>query len=64
MESATDSGVDSGAESSVESATDSPETAVYKAFETLATGDVVDVEGFVYWYTNINTHITKITKVG
>ncbi len=41
-----------------------PETDVYKAFETLQVGDVVDVEGFVYWYTNVNTHITKITKVG
>jgi len=40
-----------------------PETEVYKAFETLAVGDVVDVEGFLYWYETINTHITKITKV-
>ena len=39
------------------------ETDVYKAFETLVAGDVVDVEGFVYWYENVNTHITKITKV-
>ena len=40
-----------------------PETDLYKAFETLAAGDVVDVEGYLYWYTNVNTHITKITKV-
>ena len=39
-----------------------PETEVYKAFETLKAGDVVTVEGFVYWYAGINTHITKITK--
>ena len=41
-----------------------PETEVYQAFATLVAGDVVDVEGFVYWYNGINTHITKITKVG
>lgn len=34
----------------------------YGQFATLAAGDVVDVEGFVYWYNGINTHITKITK--
>lgn len=48
-----------------------PDTAVYKAFAELQVGDVVDVEGFVYWYDadedasgdGINTHITKVTKV-
>ena len=41
-----------------------PETDVYKAFETLKVGDVVDVEGFVYWYASkINTHITKIDLI-
>ena len=40
-----------------------PDTEVYKAFATLAAGDVVDVEGFVYWYNAINTHITNITKL-
>ena len=34
----------------------------YNTFATLNAGDVVDVEGFVYWYNGINTHITKITK--
>ncbi len=38
-----------------------PETDVYKAFETLNVGDVVDVTGFVYWYVNVNTHITGIS---
>ena len=47
----------------VESYLTGPETELYKAFETLAAGDVVDIEGFVYWYGNVNTHITKITKV-
>lgn len=48
------------------------ETDVYKAFANLKAGDVVDIEGFVYWYDadedasgdGINTHITKVTKVG
>lgn len=34
----------------------------YNQFATLKAGDVIDVEGFVYWYNGINTHITKITK--
>ncbi|MBR6752971.1 MAG: hypothetical protein IKM05_02935 [Clostridia bacterium] len=40
-----------------------PETEVYAAFATLKAGDVVDVEGFVYWYNGVNTHITKVTVV-
>ena len=39
-----------------------PETEVYKTVATLNVGDVVNVEGFVYWYNGINTHITNITK--
>ena len=38
-----------------------PDTEVYKAFETLKAGDVVDIEGFLYWYKGVNTHITAIT---
>ena len=38
-----------------------PETDVYKAFAEIQAGDVVDIEGFVYWYNGINTHITKVT---
>ena len=38
-----------------------PETDVYKAFAEIEAGDVVDIEGFVYWYNGINTHITKVT---
>lgn len=37
------------------------DTDVYKAFETLKVGDKVDIEGFVYWYEGINTHITAIS---
>ena len=39
-----------------------PDTDVYKAVGELKAGDVVDVEGFLYWYSGVNTHITKITK--
>ena len=39
-----------------------PDTDVYKAFETLQVGDVVDVEGFLYWYEGVNTHITAVVK--
>ena len=37
------------------------ETEVYKAVEALNVGDVVDVEGFLYWYNGPNLHITKVT---
>ena len=39
------------------------ETDVYKAAQALAIGDVIDMEGFLYWYEGANPHITKITKV-
>ena len=41
-----------------------PETDVYKAFADLKAGDVVDIEGFLYWYQGVNTHITGVSKVG
>ncbi len=34
---------------------------VYQAVENLAVGDVVDMEGFLYWYEGANPHITSIT---
>ncbi len=37
-----------------------PDTEVYKKVGTLKAGDVVDVEGFLYWYNSVNTHITAI----
>lgn len=38
------------------------ETDVYKAVSELETGDVVDIEGFLYWYADaMNPHITAIT---
>ena len=39
-----------------------PDTAVYTAVGELQTGDVVDIEGFLYWYEGVNTHITGVTK--
>jgi len=38
-----------------------PETEVYKAVGELKAGDVIDVEGFLYWYEGANTHITAVT---
>ena len=37
--------------------------AVYTTVAELAEGDVVDVEGFLYWYEGMNPHITSITKI-
>ena len=36
-------------------------TDVYKAVENLKVGDVIDLEGFLYWYNGANPHITKVT---
>ena len=38
-----------------------PDTEVYQTVGTLAAGDVVDVEGFLYWYEGPNPHITAIS---
>ncbi len=38
-----------------------PDTDVYKAVGTLKAGDVVDVEGFLYWYQGLNAHVTAVT---
>ena len=34
---------------------------VYKAVEALQIGDVVDLEGFLYWYEGANPHIISVT---
>ena len=39
-----------------------PNSALYTGVEALVPGDVVDVEGFLYWYNGMNPHMTKITK--
>ena len=37
-----------------------PETEVYKDFAEIKAGDVVDIEGYLYWYEGVNTHITSV----
>ncbi|MBE5775716.1 MAG: hypothetical protein E7337_17655 [Clostridiales bacterium] len=36
------------------------DTDVYKAVGELKAGDVVDIEGYLYWYEGVNTHITSV----
>ena len=36
------------------------DTDVYKAVGELKAGDVVDIEGHLYWYEGVNTHITGV----
>lgn len=38
------------------------ESAVYQAVQGLQVGDVVDLEGFMYWYEGVQPHITSVTK--
>ncbi len=35
-------------------------TDVYKTVEGLKVGDVIDMEGFLYWYNGVNPHITSV----
>jgi predicted outer membrane protein len=36
-------------------------TEVYQAVKNLQVGDVIDMEGFLYWYEGVNPHITSVT---
>jgi len=45
----------------VESYLCGPGTDVYEAVKALNVGDVIDLEGFLYWYEGANPHITAIT---
>ena len=36
-------------------------TAVYDAVEALSIGDVIDLEGFLYWYEGVQPHVTGVT---
>ena len=45
----------------VESYLRGADTEVYQAVEALAIGDVIDMEGFLYWYNGANPHITNLT---
>ena len=44
----------------VESDLCGPDTDVYKAVKDLKVGDVIDLEGFLYWYNGPNPHITAV----
>ena len=35
-------------------------TEVYEAVKALNEGDVIDMEGFLYWYEGVNPHITAV----
>lgn len=37
-------------------------TDVYKAVQELEVGDVIDMEGFLYWYEGVNPHITAVAE--
>ena len=41
-----------------------PDTEVYQTVSALEVGQVVDIQGFLYWYEGPNTHITGVTVVG
>ncbi len=45
----------------VENYLTNPDTEVYKTAQSLQEGDVISVEGFLYWYEGANPHITSIT---
>jgi len=45
----------------VESYLCGPGTDVYEAVKALKVGDVIDMEGFLYWYEGVNPHITSVT---
>ena len=36
-------------------------TDVYAAVKALEIGDVIDMEGFLFWYEGVNPHITSVT---
>lgn len=45
----------------VESYLTGADTEVYTAVKDLKVGDVIDCEGFLYWYEGVNPHITSVT---
>ena len=36
----------------------------YEAVRNLQIGDVIDLEGFLYWYNGAQPHITSVVKAG
>ena len=47
----------------VESNLTGPDTDVYQAVKKLRAGDVIDLEGFLYWYEGPQTHVTSVSVV-
>ena len=45
----------------IESSLCNSDSDVYKAVQALKVGDIVDMEGFLYWYEGPQPHITNIT---
>ncbi len=41
-----------------------PDSDAYKAVQALKVGDVVDVEGFLYWYEGAQPHVTSVKAAG
>ena len=37
---------------------------VYRIIESLKVGDVIDIEGFLYWYDAAQPHVTSVTVAG
>ena len=35
----------------------------YEAVKALKVGDVIDIEGFLYWYEGAQPHVTAVTPV-
>ena len=48
----------------VESYLCGPDTEVYKKVMSLGVGDVIDLEGFLYWYEGPQPHITNVVMPG
>ncbi len=38
-----------------------PDSQAYQAVQNLKVGDVIDLEGFLYWYEGVQPHITAVT---
>ena len=38
-----------------------PDTDAYQAVQALSVGDVIDIEGFLYWYEGAQPHVTGVT---
>lgn len=48
----------------VESDYQTKDSDVYKAVEALVPGDIIDLEGILYWYNGAQPHLSKVTVKG